>query len=78
MRRLLASSRAALSPLPTVSPLRLLAVMDGLIGPPQSDDHHKDHPLYWTNTEGGLVEEEYFWREHQQWLEYDRRYLRYY
>ncbi|RDX54887.1 hypothetical protein OH76DRAFT_1478401 [Lentinus brumalis] len=34
----------------------------------EKDDPHKDHPLYWTNTEGGLVEEEFFWREHQQWL----------
>ncbi|RDX54873.1 hypothetical protein OH76DRAFT_1478388 [Lentinus brumalis] len=36
--------------------------------PPQEDDPHKDHTLYWRNTQGGLLEREFFWREHQQWL----------
>ncbi|RPD52649.1 hypothetical protein L227DRAFT_514514 [Lentinus tigrinus ALCF2SS1-6] len=36
--------------------------------PPEKEDPHKDHPLYWKNTEGGLFEHEFFWREHQQWL----------
>ncbi len=34
----------------------------------EKDDPHKDHPLYWRNTQGGLLEREFFWREHQQWL----------
>ncbi|TFK92748.1 hypothetical protein K466DRAFT_201477 [Polyporus arcularius HHB13444] len=42
--------------------------MNELIGPPQKEDPHKDHPLYWENTKGGLFEEDFFWREHQQWL----------
>ncbi|RDX54872.1 hypothetical protein OH76DRAFT_1339715 [Lentinus brumalis] len=37
-------------------------------GSPPEEDPHKDHPLYWRNFEGGLLEPEYFWRDHQQWL----------
>ena len=47
--------------------LSLLCSMQQL-RPPQKEDPHKDHPLYWQNTEGGLLEPEYFWRDHQQWL----------
>ncbi|TFK92728.1 hypothetical protein K466DRAFT_480092 [Polyporus arcularius HHB13444] len=36
--------------------------------PPPKDDPHKDHPLYWKNFDGGLLEYEYFWRDHQRWL----------
>ncbi len=55
-------------PLPHLIHLPLFDAMNELISPPQKEDPHNDHPLYWRNTKGGLFEEDFFWREHQQWL----------